>query len=623
MAIDYETKHWKNLLNWIIDIPINEDLLLYPLQFANAIRIASNNAVFIFDEVGCGKTLCSAIMAKTYLTQNKDKKSDDILVITTNAVKINKQFEEDFNKIDTNLKPTVLNNLVISDLEQDKLGQKKWGLVIIDEAHEFSNTSTKKYKALINYLRAEKVVFLTATPLHRDGDFEFYKKLAAAILGTDASDYNFLDELQATDPENLLCSKFDPTDPVTRYFKDTLRYLNIHEEKNRAHRVIPEIWEASKNESRVEILTNNIAKKLLLDTNKNSKFIIFVEGNADADFIERNLKEKFEDKEVKIEKIFADKKWKLKTYEKDFEAAPTVLILNYQIGEAGINLPAYDHVIHWYISPYPSRLEQRYGRIDRMTSRHDNLYTCFVLPSSFDTNYTNYKNFHTAIEYTMNNLLTTIPARNVLLTEHTLNNYKNLHEYFYNKDKESLEKLERVEGYFGEIEGIDQPLISDEKLMDIFNNSQNNILYDNDIHNLIKEIITEVKVPDETPTVSKVREEITDYIKVKKNTLNKKFNKTNAKDHIEAFEKIIKYIEASSDQIFYSISKKGESRNPGNLRTIDSQSNGCAKYIQGNDNYKLVHEIVKSKNVIREAMHFAKKDSQFIEELFFNIGKIE
>ena len=66
---------------WIKYIDLN-CLELYPIQFANCDRLAKNDVVYIFDEVGSGKTISSGIMAMDYL-YNHDK---DVLVITTNAL---------------------------------------------------------------------------------------------------------------------------------------------------------------------------------------------------------------------------------------------------------------------------------------------------------------------------------------------------------------------------------------------------------------------------------------------------------------------------------------------------------------------------------------------------------
>jgi len=67
---------------WInyIDSSILE---VYPIQFANCDRLHINDAVYIFDEVGSGKTISSGLMALDYLVNNP---KESVCVITTNAL---------------------------------------------------------------------------------------------------------------------------------------------------------------------------------------------------------------------------------------------------------------------------------------------------------------------------------------------------------------------------------------------------------------------------------------------------------------------------------------------------------------------------------------------------------
>ena len=226
---------WKKWLGWYEESVTyfaehgldheEERFIPYPLQMANGVRIMTNDAVFIFDEVGCGKTISAGIMAETFLyNQEEGMQPAEILVITTNTVKRLRQFQNDWKKIYPGLdrRVTVWNNLSTSDLKFLNK-DKKWGMVIIDEAHEFCNTDTQKYNALKNKLRAEKIVFLTATPLRGGKNFGFYKELCQSILEKIPTDMEALDKLdntgEKTDPSQLICAKFDPEYPVTRFLK--------------------------------------------------------------------------------------------------------------------------------------------------------------------------------------------------------------------------------------------------------------------------------------------------------------------------------------------------------------------------------------------------------------------
>ena len=68
--------------SWINYID-SSTLDIYPIQFANCDRLRENDAVYIFDEVGSGKTISSGLMALDYLRNHPGKK---VAVITTNAL---------------------------------------------------------------------------------------------------------------------------------------------------------------------------------------------------------------------------------------------------------------------------------------------------------------------------------------------------------------------------------------------------------------------------------------------------------------------------------------------------------------------------------------------------------
>lgn len=617
---DIKKIQWGNLLKWVEDIPMvddsdSESFNLYPLQLANAIRITCNNAVFIFDEVGCGKTISSGIMAKTYLSQNPGKKNEDILVITTNTIK--GQFGKDLEKIDKKLKPIIYNNLVGSDLRYLNK-EKKWGLVIIDEAHEFSNLDTERYKKLKNDLRSEKVVFLTATPLRGGGSFAFYKDLANAILEKN-DEYKEITELDNTvdveNPEdNLICAKFDPQYPITRYFKDTMKYLEIHGRREKAHRVIPELWYSKGGETREQTLAREIKEKI--DENGDSKFVIFVRFKKEAESLKKELCQNLGECH-KVVTVFADEKYQLENYKGDTKDLPTVLILNYQIGEAGVNLPGYNYVVHWHISSDPVRLEQRYGRIDRLNSRHNKIYSCFVVPKEYDSNS---RNLNSAIYYTMGELLTKLPARNVLLTKDTLSFYKNNYERSMQKYKEDLEVLK----------SIDIDTYSDDKIKQLFDEAKeagiDNVSGNkNDpLYVFLLDKGDKINWNEGNDGVETLKICIQDEIMRQKRGLERRINSNKDKEDLGSFDEKIKFIEEKSDQIFY-LTKPNDLTS---LNTIDSQETldkkqkGCANRIVESEDYRLLESIVKQKNAVREVLHYADEDTLFAAEIFFKIGDI-
>ena len=93
-----ETGEIKDEFEWINYVD-NECLELYALQFANCIRIIKNKAVFLFDEVGSGKTISAGLMAMICLSRFKE----DVLIISTpsqagSSIQNTSPFLDDWNR---------------------------------------------------------------------------------------------------------------------------------------------------------------------------------------------------------------------------------------------------------------------------------------------------------------------------------------------------------------------------------------------------------------------------------------------------------------------------------------------------------------------------------------------
>jgi len=272
-------KEWMKHLN-------SEEISLFSLQFANCDRIEKNDAVYMFDEVGSGKTISAGLMAMQCLAQSDaEGRGKNVLIITTPTLSIPAKerrktqkgmFREDWDgkrKIDGEVKnvgklTSVIQkmhwenrieecNNVAANLE--KLIGKEYALIIIDEAHLFlpaeGSTEIKKQLGALYSLTADKVVIATATPVkYSEHDLWEYAVMAHKIIHgkkenkyrgayekngrqrLDAEEEDFrvavqadqremervLNSYYANREEELCCCKFDVTSPVTRYFKDSI-----------------------------------------------------------------------------------------------------------------------------------------------------------------------------------------------------------------------------------------------------------------------------------------------------------------------------------------------------------------------------------------------------------------
>ena len=411
---------------------------IYPMQFANCDRLRENDAVYIFDEVGSGKTISSGLMALDYLEKHPGK---NVAVITTNALAkpgsdfdYGQFFKDWFDKLPFQTlgltdRIIVINNHY-SNIEKLKK-EGDCGLLIIDEAQLFLNDESLRNDRL-RKLRAEKIVFLTATPIKTSKqDLHTYVSIAREILQNPQLDENWIEEIgtEGKDADSLICSKFDETYPVTRYFKDTIMSINVekYENENKARRLIPQLWEY-KGSWEHERSQNNKNDVMLHKINEcladspESRFVVFTrfvkkEADAIGDFLAEHGFCPFTDhcdnqKTFKI--VTGDNSYELSKYS-GHTNLPTVLILTYQIAEQGVNLPGYNYVINYHISAFPSALEQRFGRIDRMDSMFQEINMCFLIAEDYRD--TNTWNFYCAMFLYLRNLITYLPSKNTILSE--------------------------------------------------------------------------------------------------------------------------------------------------------------------------------------------------------------
>lgn len=402
-------------------------LELFPLQFANVERLRANDAVFLFDEVGTGKTISSGLMALDYLYNNRmDATKRSVHVITINTlVKAGEeeygQFLRDwFTKLPFG-ELGLQNDVTISNNHEANLDRKRHvGLLILDEVHLLLNEDTQRVQNILRNIRADKVVFLTATPIKESlADLEHYQKLAKQItqkdIGIRLADYLFVDQ------ENIICQQFDEKIPVTRYFKHTVQSINekTFDQNYSAKRATPIIWMG---DDKIATMYQHIRE--LSVQNPTNHFVIFTRR---IDLEAEQIKKYFLDQgwplqDIKV--ITGENSFEVSKYTLQREDLPVVLIMTYQIAEQGVNLPGYNYVVNYHIPKFPASLEQRFGRVDRMGSKHDAIYMVYLLRESFCDK--NKLNFIQAIGTYTRTLLSILPSKNTILSADILEQYRHI-----------------------------------------------------------------------------------------------------------------------------------------------------------------------------------------------------
>lgn len=452
---------WANYID-LCEEDQNNGMRPYALQFANCERIAKNDAVFLFDEVGSGKTISTGLMAMECLEKSDLNGSrGDVLVITVPQLARpldgypKGQFYGDWeNRLGSVIKEKewkkrihVINNHYKNI--QEWVCDKKYALVIVDEAHLFLKASKeqgyeKKMLQELYKIKAEKVVLATATPIKYDSekDLREYAEIVQEILCGTENDpdmdaakndkfrenvrecYNTLckslipQKKEGAADYKIISSVFDPTCSVTRYFKDTIRCLTEKKECENKNgcRAQAELWYPDPDKDAPE--KEQLIDKIYTKTKEGNRFIVFTRYLADAE----ELKNICIEKDIRVKSVNGKNSKELGLYSglkegEDELRLPQVLILTDRLAEQGVNFPMYNYVVNYYISPFPANLEQRFGRVDRLNSKYEKIYMCYWM------RYKNLHNFYRAFDEYIYDLLADIPSRNVLLTEEIFNLY--------------------------------------------------------------------------------------------------------------------------------------------------------------------------------------------------------
>lgn len=590
--------------DWIKLIDCDE-LELYPIQFANCERLVKNDAIYLFDEVGSGKTISSGLMAMDYLYNHSEEK---ILIITTNTLaKQNSQldygqFLQDwFDKLPF-LELDLISKIKVVNNHYSHFNKKeKYGLVIIDEAHLFLNKKSMRHELLIKNVRANKVVFLTATPIKNDeNDLDVYHEIAENITNKKISD-EWIKEMNTKNKSKneLICGSFNLSSPITRYFKDTIMALKIEGfKKIKAKRLLSEIWEYD-DDNKLNVLLNNINQEL--KKNKESKFIIFTrfvekEAKKIEDFLYENKFKKFDPnineslETVKV--ITGDNAYELDQY-KGKNNLPTVLILTYQIAEQGVNLPGFNYIINYHISSFPSALEQRFGRIDRMGkngSQFDEIHMCFLIKKSYYGDIDTF-NFYCAMSIYINNLISHVPSKNAILSKEIIKSY-------YQAEELNLQYIQTIENLLSQPEQISY--IS-KYYSQVPEKKGTEPECDKTLFNFIEENKIKYDICSKN-----AEENFKKNVKEKLSKLKKSFSQS--KNYTASYcEKMIDEI---GDKIFYFVNENEEK-----INTLDAIED-CAQYIKQNNNFKNYEkEAQKELEAGLELSHILKKYLCFIEYL--------
>lgn len=515
-------------LEYLCKLENEKKLELLFIQVANKERIKKNDILYLFDEVGTGKTISAGICIIEMILSKEYKNilwvsSSRNNLISDTCKKLYKNLDLKCNE-EAILEGKKYNIDVIKAHIKDFecLKTNDYDIIIIDEANDFFNSiiyenktlkgNTKKYKGL-EELNAKKTIFLTATPIisAKEDFLKAYSDLGSILTYKNHlknnnkeytlekyKEYNWKILNEKTRNPLDLCTNFDIDSPVTRCFKDINRLIRIEngkieKKKSKPIRIEPYILDThkitkseteeefyksikekfpyvkdecfDKNKSYFDIIYQIIKKSkeekiidskqinLLLaiinilsirktrycnilnkDIDIKNKIIVYVNTNNECNGQTKEIVKALEYFNKFIDKFFGtneckyiykeyhgrtqenDKIQKVVTSDGNTENLPDILITTSSFLESGVDLPGYNYIINYTIPPRASTIEQRFGRIDRLTSNHKHLNMYFIVNSG-EKNCTSTKNLIDSLDSFINNTIEKIPSKNCIISK--------------------------------------------------------------------------------------------------------------------------------------------------------------------------------------------------------------
>lgn len=489
---------------------IQMDNKLIPLQFSICEKVKNKNFVFVFDEVGCGKTIEAGIVVWDAIKNGEN----NILIVAPSNLTFNwynemlAKFGLDFKIIegtaeaidiyfkgnnrayaDFSCDVNKISNLCIvsydsrnsekSNAALDRLEKLniQWDVLILDEGHESKNEKTNRYQVLKKF-KSEKVAFLSATPIKNiKKDFEVELELVLSILANSGISANF--ETNEFSANEVMAFKLNY--PISRNFKEILSEANGFKsriiedipysiDENLSQKiqstytgitldrkkgciflydkiflndsVLIEKYKTYKKsnltkqdlnmlcsfDSKLYALLNQI--ELIFQNNIEDRIVIFCNHQAVVDYLKKVLICKYD--ATSIEGIHGDsysieeRKNRIFLLDKNNTEMDSkkIVILSHNVGSVGVNLSKFNHLINYELPDTPADLEQRFGRIDRITSEKPTLSMYFFADENgiYDEKY-----FQRIVHKLMQEVLPMLPSKNLLfLSKKTKKLYKEL-----------------------------------------------------------------------------------------------------------------------------------------------------------------------------------------------------
>jgi len=150
---------------------------------------------------------------------------------------------------------------------------------------------------------------------------------------------------------------------------------------------IESMWKEVKRDPKLETLINNLKKDELL---KNNKLIVFTESKETAEYLTENINKNFGEisllfhgtsSEIIRDKVIENFDARARNQKNDYR-----ILVSTEVLSEGVNLHRANIVINYDIPWNPTRLIQRVGRVNRIDTPFDKIYTFNFFPTTQSDN---------------------------------------------------------------------------------------------------------------------------------------------------------------------------------------------------------------------------------------------
>ncbi|EKD56219.1 MAG: hypothetical protein ACD_58C00265G0002 [uncultured bacterium] len=175
------------------------------------------------------------------------------------------------------------------------------------------------------------------------------------------------------------------------------------------------LWNSVKRDPKLLTFLDKLSSSLVL---KNNKLIIFTESKETAEYLSKNINNKFTDQAICFtggssesirDKVIENFDARARNKKDDYR-----ILISTEVLSEGVNLHRSNVVINYDIPWNPTRMMQRVGRINRVDTKFDRIYTFNFFPTVQANNQIKLKE---AAEAKINAFLTLLGGDAALLTE--------------------------------------------------------------------------------------------------------------------------------------------------------------------------------------------------------------